>query len=188
MPNATSLSYFYRKQKGFDRYFKGVGIDIGCGSDCLSRDHFPSIERVDPYDMQHGDANTCSNIPDNTYDFVYSSHCLEHMHDPYVTFGHWLRICKPGGYQIHAVPHEIFYEKFHWPSLYNSDHKTSWTLEWRSNLPKTVHVPDFLNKFNDQFRVISAETILENYNFGRFTEDQTLGNTICHIEFIGQKK
>jgi SAM-dependent methyltransferase len=189
MPTATSLMNEYRKEKGYDKYFLGKGVDIGCGpSASLDTDIFDKIESIAPYDVEQGDANYCANVPDETFDFVYSSHCLEHMFDPYVAFGNWLRICKKGGYMIHCVPHEIFYEKCNWPSMYNLDHKTSWTLEWRSNMPKTVHAPDFLDHFSEKMEIISVETILRNYDFSRFQEDQTKLHAVCQIEFIGKKK
>jgi len=190
MPSATSIMHEYRKEKGYDKYFFGKGIDIGCGSDVAKdfMDVFNNVESVTPYDVEQGDANYCADVLDETFDFVYSSHCLEHMIDPYVAFGNWLRVCKTGGYMVHCVPHEIFYEKCIWPSKYNKDHKTSWTLEWSSNMSKTVHVPDFLDYFSEKMEAISVETILRNFDFSRLQEDQTRESAICQIEFIGKKK
>ncbi len=189
---ATSVLTNYRKSNNYDKYFVGNGVDIGCGPDPLSKDVWTNIERVVPYDFAQGDANTCSNLRDDSFDFVYSSHCLEHMHDPYVAFENWLRICKSGGYIIVALPHEIFYEKCQWPSRYNGDHKTSWTLEWKSNLPKTIHTPDFLDYFSSKMELVFVKTILDNFNFNEFHVDQTgvnsWGDTICQIEFVGMKK
>jgi predicted SAM-dependent methyltransferase len=188
MGKETQKLYDYRKDNGYDEYFFGKGVDIGCGPDLLSKDVFTNITDVAPYDVAQGDANTCSNVKDETYDFVYSSHCLEHMFDPYVTLGHWLRICKPNGYMVHCVPHEIFYEKCNWPSVHNADHKTSWTLEWKSNVPKSIHTPDFLDHFSEEMEIVSVETILQNFDFNRLLDDQTRGRAICQIEFIGRKK
>jgi predicted SAM-dependent methyltransferase len=50
----------------------GTGIDIGCGSDPVT----PTAER---FDREHGNANHASRYIRNQFDFVYSSHCLEHM-------------------------------------------------------------------------------------------------------------
>ena len=189
MPTATSLLHEYRKEKGYDKYFSGEGIDIGCGPfESLDTNVFDKIKSIMPYDLDQGDANYCANISDEVFDFTYSSHCLEHMLDPYIAFKHWLRICKKGGYMVHSVPHEIFYEKCRWPSAYNADHLTSWTLEWKSNMPKTVHAPDFLDHFSKEMEVVSVETILQNFDFSRFQEDQTRINAVCQIEFIGKKK
>ena len=158
--HATTVLTRYRKENQYDKYFVGKGVDIGCGPDPLSNDIWTGIESVTPYDSANGDANTCDNLEDESFDFVYSSHCLEHMYDPYVTFKNWLRICKSGGHIIVALPHEIFYEKCEWPSTRNGEHKTSWTLEWKSNLPKTVHTPDFLDHFSPQMELVFVKTIL----------------------------
>jgi ubiquinone/menaquinone biosynthesis C-methylase UbiE len=74
------------------------------------------VTEIVPYDSAQGDANTCSNLDDDSFDFVYSSHCLEHMYDPYVTFKNWLRICKSGGHIIVALPHEIFLKNVNGPA------------------------------------------------------------------------
>jgi ubiquinone/menaquinone biosynthesis C-methylase UbiE len=127
----------------------------------------PDIESVLPYDYmvgteggyediikpnlenktlqgKFGNADTCYNLEDSTFDFVYSSHMLEHLEDPYTAFRHWIRICKPGGFIFVSVPHEIFYEKCVWPtkySVYPSPHLHSWTIEWKLNFLKTKPVP-----------------------------------------------
>jgi len=185
--NETTKLYAYRRQHGYERYLRGHGIDIGWGHDCLSPALFPGITAVDPYDRAQGDAHTCATIADGQYDFVYSSHCLEHLHNPWQAFAHWIRICKPRGYLVTAVPHEIFYEKCRWPSRFNRDHRWSWTLEWPSNLPRSIHVPTFVAQFMASVTLVQAQTVLEHFDFTRFKEDQTLGAGICQIEFVVQK-
>ena len=188
--NETKKLNEYRIQNNYDNYFKCNGIDIGCGSDVLSKSVFKNIESVIPYDKtldESNDAMYCKNLDDESFDFVYSSHCLEHVIDPYEAFSNWLRICKPLGYLIVAIPHENFYEKYKWPSIYNPDHKTSWSLEFQSNLPKSICVMEFLKKFDANISLISCQTILRNFDFNRFLEDQTLENAICQIEFIVRK-
>lgn len=190
----TKKLYEYRKAHDYDKYFQGKGIDIGCGGgDACDNDldlltGFDGMVSCDPYDKDCGDANLCDNIEDNTYDFVYSSHCLEHMIDARQAFTNWLRICKPGGYMVHAVPHELFYEKCNWPSRFNKDHKSSWTLEWESNLPNSIHTPDFLFEFD--IDVLRLETIIIGFDFNRFHEDQTTkkrGWAASQIEFVARK-
>lgn len=43
---------------------------------------------------------------DNTWDFVISSHVIEHFYDPVKTVLEWLRVTKPGGYVYMIVPHK----------------------------------------------------------------------------------
>lgn len=102
----------------FETYCKGRGIDIGCGP----------YDRVTPdaegWDKENGDATLMSGVPAETYDYVYSSHCLEHIVDQSLALRNWLRILKPGGFLIVSVPHREMYEKkSRLPSRWNSDHK-----------------------------------------------------------------
>ena len=112
-------------------YFKGEGIDIGAGDDPIAKyaQQFPLMTGVKIWDQPDGDAQMMAGVADNTYDFVHSSHCLEHMRDPYETFDNWLRICKPGGHIITTIPDEDLYEQGVWPSTHNPDHKMSWTIK-----------------------------------------------------------
>ena len=188
----TTKLHHYRQQHGYDIYLDGHGIDIGCGNDCLSPSSFSRITSVTAYDTLVDpamNANTCAEIPDQSFDFVYSSHCLEHMIDPDVAIRNWIRICKPKGFLVCCVPHELWYEKYAWPSMFNGDHKTSWSLENKSNLPKSIHMPEFLGKLTDDHlvNVIRAETLLHGFDFNYFKADQTLSNAVCQIEFVLQK-
>lgn len=40
------------------------------------------------------------------WDFVISSHVIEHFYDPIKTIKEWLRVVKPGGYVFMIVPHK----------------------------------------------------------------------------------
>lgn len=186
----TSKLNEYRLKNNYDLYFKGKGIDIGCGDDLLSVNIFKNITEITPYDInvdKSYDAMFCKEFENNFFDFVYSSHCLEHMIEPHVAFSNWIRICKPDGYIIFSVPHEIFYEKYKWPSMFNGDHKTSWSKEFKSNLPNTINIFDFVKHYQQKIQLIQCETILENFDFKKFNEDQTNGIAICQIECIVKK-
>jgi len=43
---------------------------------------------------------------DNKWDFVVSSHVLEHVWDPIKGIKEWIRVIKPGGYVFMIVPHK----------------------------------------------------------------------------------
>ncbi len=94
-----------------------------------------------------------------------------------------------GGIIFVSVPHEIFYEKCLWPSRY-APHYSSWTLEWESDLPKSVNVNKFIEKFENEGLVekVLSEKVLENFSFRYFYSDQTLGLGICQIDFVVRKK
>jgi SAM-dependent methyltransferase len=134
----TRKAYERRVKQGyFDKYLVGSGIDIGCGPDVLQspnpdykRGHDGLSFSVRPWDTSRGDGNAqyMKGIDDESFDFVYSSHCLEHMHDPSVALSNWWRILKAGGYLVVVVPDEDLYEQGVWPSRGNGDHKTTWTV------------------------------------------------------------
>jgi SAM-dependent methyltransferase len=102
------------------RYFSGSVLDIGCGPDLV-------VPHARPFDVEHGDANCISrHLPNSQFDCVHSSHCLEHMRDPAAALAEWWSLVRPGGYLITVVPDEDLYEQGYWPSLFNGDHK--WTF------------------------------------------------------------
>lgn len=181
----TSKLNNYRKHAGYDAYFVGHGIDIGSGDDILDKSVFTRIESVLPYDKDQGDANLCQNLADNSFDFVYSSHCLEHMNNVEQAFRNWLRICKPGGHLVVAVPHEVYYEKNIWPSFFNQDHKFSFRLEQHTMLPKSIWVQPFLAHF--PVSVLACSLLLFDFDFATYWQDQTVGNAVCQIEFVVKK-
>lgn len=137
MCNETEKAYERRAKLGwFDKYLVGSGIDIGCGPDKLKSPYKTVLNEVGQlipfecrgWDTQDGDAQYMKGIDDCTFDFVYSSHCLEHMVDPSVAMSNWWRILKPGGFLVVVVPDEDLYEQGVWPSRGNGDHKTTWTV------------------------------------------------------------
>ena len=106
-------------------YLVGDGIDIGAGPDGLSKQlhHFPAITSFKDWDIDDGDATHMDGVPQNTYDFVHSSHCLEHVGDACQALVNWVRITKPGGHIVVLVPDEDLYEQGVYPSTFNTDHK-----------------------------------------------------------------
>lgn len=111
----TSKSILRRifDQRFATRYLVGDGIDIGSGADSVGNygPLFPQIRSVRPWDVPDGDAMLMAGVADASLDFVHSSHCLEHLQDPYTALFHWIRICRPGGYVIVVVPDEDLYEQ-----------------------------------------------------------------------------
>ena len=106
--NETSktLSVWTKKEMQF---IAGRGIDIGCGSD-------PVTSSVKRFDIEDGDANNITAFVDETFDFVFSSHCLEHMNNPYNALHEWWRLVNLEGYLIFIVPDEDLYEQGNFPS------------------------------------------------------------------------
>lgn len=131
------------KTKGIWTHFEkslisGKGIDIGCGPDPVS----PDARR---FDLNDGDANEITKYIHEQFDYVFSSHCLEHMHQPTKTILEWWQLVKPGGHLICIVPDEDLYEQGVWPSVRNSDHKATFTISKRQSWsPVSINVLDLV--------------------------------------------
>lgn len=173
-------------------YFKGEGIDIGAGDDPISKysQQFPLMSAVKIWDQPDGDAQIMAGVADNTFDFVHSSHCLEHMRDPYEAFNNWLRICKPGGHLIITIPDEDIYEQGVWPSTHNPDHKMTWTiLKGESWSPVSINLLEFLGRYRNQIEVLKVELINSAFIYDSHRFDQTYHSiSECAIEFIVRKR
>ena len=112
----------------------GSGIDIGCGPDPVS----PTVRQ---FDLADGDANYITRHVHEQFDFVYASHCLEHMHNPRAAVLEWWQLVKPGGHLFFLVPDEDLYEQGVFPSRFNGDHKATFTIEKaRSWSPVSISV------------------------------------------------
>ncbi|KAB0672326.1 methyltransferase domain-containing protein [Oryzomonas sagensis] len=114
----------------------GHGIDIGCGPDPVS----PNARK---FDIEDGDANEILRFVNDQFDFVYSSHCLEHMNDPKKTLQDWWTLVKPGGHLFLIVPDEDLYEQGVFPSRFNPDHKATFTIsKTKSWSPVSMNILD----------------------------------------------
>lgn len=99
-------------------------IDIGAGKGPIN---FPNARL---WDKEDGDATYMTGVPDESYQTVYSHHCLEHLDQPIVAIKNWWRILKRGGFLIVTVPSRKYYEKRErLPSIFNPDHRTIWSLD-----------------------------------------------------------
>jgi len=122
---------------------KGDGIDIGCGPD-------PVMPGVVPFDTAQGDANHITRYFDRQFDYVYASHCLEHMVDPRAAILEWWALVKPGGVLFVIVPDEDLYEQGVWPSRFNPDHKWTFTIAKHASWsPVSVNLLDLAKELPD---------------------------------------
>ena len=119
------------KQKllsGFwDKYCSGKGLDIGYAG------YIPDVTPILPSALGI-DLNTPGyngrTLPftDNSQDYVYSSHFLEHVADYKNMIQEMFRVTKKGGNIIIVIPHKYLYErKETLPSKWNEDHKRFYT-------------------------------------------------------------
>ena len=170
------------------RYFVGDGIDIGGAPDPLAlyAELFPLIRTVRTWDVADGDAQNMASVADGTYDFVHSSHCLEHLADPAAALRHWLRIVRPGGYLIVIVPDEDLYEQGVFPSTFNTGH--AWTFSiWKAGSwsARSLNVMDLLAALGSEARPERIELLDATYRYNLPRLDQTRSPVgECAIEFV----
>lgn len=77
------------------QFCEGSGLDVGGGK-------WP-LYWAQPVDRIHG--GDAMALPEGQYDFVFSSHCLEHLPDPVAAIEHWKTRLKPGGVLFLYLPH-----------------------------------------------------------------------------------
>jgi len=130
----TFRAHNRREREGFfEKYCKGEGLDIGYGSD-------PITPNVYGWDIVNGDAQYLNGIDDESFDYVYSSHCLEHMFDVRIALKNWFRVVKKGGFLLIAIPHRDLYEKKKTlPSRWNFDHKHMFLIG-KKEKPDTIDI------------------------------------------------
>jgi ADP-heptose:LPS heptosyltransferase/predicted SAM-dependent methyltransferase len=93
-------------------------------------------------------ADDLSMFADESMDFVFSSHVLEHMEDPAKTLSEWWRVIRPGGYLALYLPHRDFYPNISQPGA-NPDHKHDF-------------VPTDISAIMSRLRDLGRWEILEN--------------------------
>lgn len=186
----TSKSAASRARLGhFERYLRGTGIDVGCGGDPLAVPE-GTVRR---WDKAEGDAQHLLGLEGNNFDFVYSSHCLEHLRDVGEALTNWLRVLRPGGFLYVVVPDYLLYEKLTFPSRYNDDHKHTFSLDpWlsRERVGRQNHWgPEDIEA---ALRSRGAELVeqgvqSDGFDFSRGIEDQTRGDALAQIFFVARK-
>jgi SAM-dependent methyltransferase len=80
------------------QFCHGDGLDIGGTKDwSLPGAKIINIDQANGYDAL--------NLPDEKYDFVFSSHTLEHVEKYVQALEHWKTRLKPGGVLFMYLPH-----------------------------------------------------------------------------------
>jgi glycosyltransferase involved in cell wall biosynthesis len=185
----TSKAHERRIKNGhFEKYLNGHGIDIGCGDDKLN----VLQGDVDGWDVANGDAMAMSGIENEKYDFVYSSHCLEHMVDVELSLYNWSRILKTGGHLYIVVPDFVLYEKMKFPSMFNKDHKNTFSINLKREQVKRdnhFHADDIISLLKSlHMETIHVELEDDGYDYNAGPKiDQTRGRAMAQILVIAKK-
>lgn len=113
--NASQFAIPYAKY-----YCKGIGYDIGF---CKEEWKFPNAYGID-FTLNNG--FNANNLPFEEVDYIYSSHCLEHVDDWVTTLEYWIYHIKNGGILFLYLPD--FSQKY-WRPWNNRKHKHCLTQE-----------------------------------------------------------
>lgn len=91
----------------------GEGYDIGCMKKEWS---FPGST---PIDLSFNDGFDANNLPKNNVDYIFSSHCLEHIPNWVETMDYWYDVLKIGGVLFLYLPD---YSQVYWRPWNNRKH------------------------------------------------------------------
>ena len=174
------------------RFFAGHGLDVGGKPDPLSlyEELFPRIESVRTWDIEDGDAQFLAGVADDTYDFVHSSHCLEHLNDPGEGLRNWFRVLKPGGHLVLTVPDEDMYEQGVFPSTFNRDHKWTFTVfKTHSWSERSISLLPLIQSLGARAEPVRVQLLDATYRTRLSRYDQSITPVAeCGIEAVIRKR
>ena len=93
------------------QFCKGAGYDIGCNREEWA---FPGAI---PIDLNLG--SNALQLPDRMVDYIFSSHCLEHLPDWVAALDHWGSRLRCGGTLFLYLPH---FDQTYWRPWNNRKH------------------------------------------------------------------
>lgn len=174
----TSKAYSRRRRESFfENYCIGKGLDIGYGGDLLT-------DNCSGWDFEDGDAHFLKGIHDSEYDYVYSSHTLEHMRSPDLALKNWWRVLKPGGYLIIYVPDRELYEKKRYlPSRWNYNHKHFFLLD-QDEPPDTIGLLPLVERTLKNYEIVYAHECSEGHTV---TDPELHSNGEYSLEVVLRK-
>ena len=92
---------------------KLIGYDIGCNK--LEW----AYQGAMPIDINFNDGFNAYNLPFNNVDYIFSSHCLEHLENWSKALDYWIRKLNKGGILLLYLPH---FSQEYWRSWNNKKH------------------------------------------------------------------
>lgn len=106
------------------RFCNGFGFDIGPGYERIKTEAI-GIGMASPavtwqMDLDAPRFGEC--FADGICDYIFSSHCLEHVKDYRLALRQWWRLVKPGGFLVLYLPHKDYYPKVGYPGA-NTEHQ-----------------------------------------------------------------
>lgn len=177
-PRETTKARPRRINEGFfEKFCHGKGLDIGYGGDLL-------CENCRGWDIEDGDAQFLNGLANSSFDFVYSSHTLEHIADSKLALSNWWRVLKPNGYLILYLPERDLYEKKKTlPSRWSASHKHFFLLD-KDQLPDTLGIVPIVNSSCRNSRIIYARICDHGHTI---TDPYLQSDGEYSVELVAQK-
>lgn len=122
----------------------GFGVDIGC-----NREEW-KLDGALPVDPLISPGFTAENFPYDNLDYIYSSHCLEHLDSWVDALIYWNTKLKKGGWMFLYLPD---YSQKYWRPWNNRKHK---------HIIEKHHVEDMLRDKLKYDKILSSSTDLNN--------------------------
>ena len=126
-------------------------LDVGCGNERIIKRAIGVDKNRNSSATIYSELKDLSMFADNSFDIVYSSHFLEHLHNPELMLKEMIRVIDANsvwGNLFLYLPSRDYYKDV------NLDHKQEWNLE------------EFLNTFDHVFkRNINIEHAVEKHHY-----------------------
>ena len=145
--NASQFSIPFAKH-----FCKGVGYDIGCNRLEWA---YPGATAVD---LLFDDEWEAYNLPNIKVDYIYSSHCLEHLPDWISALDYWTEKLKVGGVLFLYLPH---YNQEYWRPWNNRKHLHIFTPEIIKDYMESRGYTNIFHSdrdMNDSFMIVGEKT------------------------------
>jgi len=140
----------------------GAGLDIGCGQGSHAftiglNDFFGECHPIYKGEYRPHVTSLAENVDkifnNDTFSFIISSHILEHVDEPMITFRKWCKLLRKDGIIVSLMP-DYAYEKA--VESWDPTHKTFWTpqdfekncIVPNQDLMTTLVFDDLKNKFS----------------------------------------
>jgi ADP-heptose:LPS heptosyltransferase/SAM-dependent methyltransferase len=152
------------------RWLTGRIADLGHGGhkiapDAVGVDWF----RYDDGDWI-GDVRDLWFLGDESFDCVYSSHCLEDLWHPHQALREWLRILRPGGHLVLYLPLKDFYPNVGMPGA-NPGHKDDYVPEDVLRFLREVGGAEVVHgarvEAEDSFEIVARRSTSQAFTIGR---------------------
>ena len=144
----------------------------------------PVCDWAKVWDLSDGDAQTMIGAEPESWDVVFSSHCIEHLKDPTAALHTWWRLVKPGGLLIVLAPDEDLYEQHVWPSRFNGDHKATLTAGKDWSWSPVSHSFTEMIRGLPNHKLYSLRTVDYGYDYTKSNVDQTGGGAEASVELV----